>query len=55
MAGYTGQMTLSFWSEGTSTKEIENRLEKMLDQWNLATDKDIQWDDVDWTIQKETN
>lgn len=55
MAGYSGKMTLNFWSEGASTKEIENRLEAMLDQWNLATDTDIQWDNVDWTIQKENN
>jgi hypothetical protein len=53
MAGYSGKMTLNFWSEGVSTKEVENKLEAMLDQWNLATDRDIQWDDVDWTIQKE--
>ena len=55
MAGYSGKMTLNFWSEGASTKEIEDRLNKMLDQWDLATIDNVHWDDVDWTIEKESN
>ncbi len=55
MAGYSGKMTLNFWTEGNSTTEVEQRLEKMLDQWDLATDQEIQWDDIDWTIQKEND
>ena len=53
MAGYSGKMTVNFWAEAESTTEVEARLEKMLDQWNLTTSDDVHWDDVDWTIQKE--
>ena len=55
MSGYSGKMTLNFWAEANSTKEVEARLNKMLDQWNLATSDDVHWDDVDWTIEKEEN
>lgn len=55
MAGYTGQMTLTFWSEANSPEEVEARLNNMLDQWNLATSDEIHWDDVDWNITEETN
>jgi hypothetical protein len=55
MAGYTGQMTLRFWTEATDKAQVEQRLNAMLDKWNLATDSDIQWDDIDWTIEEETN
>lgn len=55
MAEYSGQMTIRFWTEATDKAQVEQRLNTMLDKWNLATDSDIQWDDIDWTIEKETN
>jgi hypothetical protein len=55
MAGYSGQMVIRFWTEATDKAQVEQRLNAMLDKWNLATESDIQWDDIDWDIEKETN
>jgi len=52
MAGYTGQITLRFWTEATDPEQVEDTLNKMFDKWDLATDSDIQWDDIDWTIEE---
>jgi hypothetical protein len=53
MAKYTGQITLRFWTEATEPEQVEQRLHIMFDKWDLATDKDIKWDDIDWTIEDE--
>lgn len=55
MAGYTGQITIRFWTEATDPQEVEDRLNATLDNWNLATDSNIQWDDVDWYMEEEDN
>ena len=55
MAQYSGKMTLNFWAEAEAPEEVEARINKMLDDWNLATSDDVHWDDVDWTIEKEND
>jgi hypothetical protein len=53
MPEYTGEVTLRFWTEADNEKQVNQKLNKMLDEWNLATNTTIAWDDVDWTIKEE--
>jgi hypothetical protein len=53
MPEYSGEVTLRFWTEADNEKQVNQKLNKMLDEWNLATNTTIAWDDVDWTIKED--
>jgi hypothetical protein len=55
MTGYTGEITLRFWTEAQNSEQVHQKINKTLDEWNLATKSDVVWDDVDWTIKQEEN
>lgn len=55
MPDYAGEITLKFWTEADSEEQVNEKLNRMLNQWDLATNTTIAWDDVDWVIQREEN
>ena len=53
MAKYLGNMTIDYWIEADNIKEADRKLAAMLDQWDISTPAEINWDNWDRTIEEE--
>lgn len=53
MTKYSGEMTMNYWIEADNIKDADNKLDAMLDRWDIETPKEITWENWDRLIEEE--